>query len=204
MVKIHLIDCGLGNLKSVYNAFEKLGCEVAICHSPQQLENCDHIVLPGVGAFGEGINKLRIKGFDEAIARAVKRGSKLLGICLGMQFLMEKSYEFGEHLGLGLIKGEVCQMQVVQHGLKIPHIGWNETVFVKEDPLFESLPNPCCFYYVNSFSCVCSNQEDVLATYNYGSDFVAVIRKGKVVGVQFHPEKSHKEGLNLLQQFIKI
>ncbi len=204
MVKIGLIDCGLGNLRSVYNAFEKLGCEVEICSSPHQLANSRHLVLPGVGAFGEGIAKLRTKGFDQAIIEAANSGSRILGICLGMQFLFDKSYEFGEHQGLGLIPGEVREMKVSAYGLRIPHIGWNETPFIKKDNFLEGLPNPSCFYYVNSYACHCSNPENVLAKYEYGENFTAIVRKGFVVGVQFHPEKSHRDGLKLLQQFVKL
>ncbi len=204
MIKVHLIDCGLGNLGSVYNAFEHLGCQVVVCSSPEQLKDCQQMILPGVGAFGEGISKLRANGFDEAIIKAVNRGSGLLGICLGMQFLMEKSYEFGEHRGLGLIKGEVWEMPVKRYGLKLPHIGWNDTYFVKDDLLWRSSSNPSCFYYLNSFSCHCSDPEEVLATYEYGEKFTAIIKKKRVVGVQFHPEKSHKEGLKLLKQFLYL
>jgi imidazole glycerol-phosphate synthase subunit HisH len=201
VVKVHLIDCGLGNIRSVHNAFRKIGCDVGICHSVEQLDGARYIVLPGVGAFGEGIAKLRAKGFDAAIISAVHSGTKLLGICLGMQFLFEKSYEFGEHQGLGLIPGEIREMKVAA-GLKIPHIGWNDTQFVKSDSVLQQLPNPCCYYYVNSFSCICADAEDVLATYEYGGTFVAVARKGNVLGVQFHPEKSHHGGLKLLENFV--
>lgn len=204
MTKVHLIDCGLGNIGSVYNAIEQLGGQVEVCTSPEQLDNCRYLVLPGVGAFGEGIRKLRARAFDEAIIKAVNQGSGLLGICLGMQFLMEKSYEFGEHRGLGLIKGEVREMPVKRYGLRLPHIGWNDTYFVKEDLLWESLANPSCFYYLNSFSCHCSDPQDVLATYEYGGGFAAIIKKERVIGVQFHPEKSHKEGLKLLKQFLSL
>mgnify|MGYP001614040171 CR=1 FL=1 len=203
MKKIHLIDCGLGNLKSVSNAFEILDCKTVICSSPGQLKDSTHIILPGVGSFNEGIIKLNESGLSEGIVSAVKSGSKLLGICLGMQFLFDKSYEFGENEGLHLIPGKVQKMDLSEHKLRIPHIGWNDTFIIKDDPLFNGLRNPTCFYYINSFSCICDNSENILGEYEYGNKFVAIVRKDKVFGVQFHPEKSHKEGLKILSNFIK-
>lgn len=203
MKTVHLIDCGLGNMRSVSNAFEKLNCKIIRCSSLKKLEGSEYIILPGVGSFGSGIEKLNESGLGKAIVSAVNSGSKLLGICLGMQFLFDRSYEFGEHEGLHLISGEVRKMNLSAYKLRIPHIGWNDTFLLREDPLFSDLNNPTCFYYINSFSCICNNRENVLGEYEYGDRFVAVVRKDTVIGVQFHPEKSHKEGLKILSNFIR-
>ena len=202
MKRVHLVDCGLGNIQSVSNAFEALGCEIIKCSLPGHLDHAERIVLPGVGAFGSGIEKLRSCGIAGTLTGLVRSGARIFGICLGMQLLLDKSYEFGEFDGLGLIPGEVCKMDLGETGLRLPHIGWNDTFFLKDDILSAGLEDPASFYYVNSYSCLCSDRSDVVAEYEYGKKFTAIIRKGNVMGVQFHPEKSHKAGLRLLKSFL--
>jgi len=201
--KVHIIDCGLGNIRSVKNAFESIGCEVFICYRPEQLEDSEFMILPGVGAFGDGIDRLRQSKFDRAILNAVKSGRRLLGICLGMQLLFDRSYEFGEHEGLHLIPGEVKRMLVEKSNLRLPHIGWNDTFFKRKDDLLNGLSNPSCFYYINSYSCICNDQY-ILAEYEYGDHYAAVVRNGNIIGVQFHPEKSQKDGMNFLMNYLRI
>lgn len=189
---------------SVANTLESLGCDIVRCASPAQLENSTHIVLPGVGAFGDAIAKMRDSGLDKAIVSAVREGKKLLGICLGMQLLFDKSYEYGEHEGLHLIPGEVRKMETAPFNLRLPHIGWNDTFMLKKDDIFEGMNNPTCFYYINSYSCICLNRENILGEYEYGEKYCAIVRKDNIVGVQFHPEKSQKGGLKLLKAFISM
>jgi glutamine amidotransferase len=204
MARIHLIDCGLGNLMSVSNAFESLGCDIIRCTLPSDLDGCEHIVLPGVGAFGDGIRKLKENGLDKAVVSAARASARLLGICLGMQLLFDKSYEFGENEGLHLIPGEVHKMDTGVSCFRLPHIGWNDTFLVKNDPLFEGIRNPAYFYYVNSFSCICADREHILGEYEYGRRYCSIVRKDNIFGVQFHPEKSQKDGLGLLKRFVGI
>ncbi len=201
--KVHIIDCGLGNIRSVRNAFVSLGCDAIICHGPQQLAESEYVILPGVGAFGDGIERLRLSKFDQAIADAAKSGKRLLGICLGMQLLFDTSYEFGEHEGLRLIPGEVHKMKVEESQLRLPHIGWNDTFLKRKDDLLDCLNNPSCYYYINSYSCVCEDQY-TLAEYEYGNRYAAIVRKDNIIGVQFHPEKSQKDGMKLLMNYLKI
>lgn len=202
---VNVIDCGLGNISSVLNAFEALGCDVKTAYAADDLLGTKMVVLPGVGAFGDGMMKLKEKGLDKAIVAAVRSGAKILGICLGMQLLFDKSYEFGEHEGLHLIKGEVKKMMVSNIGLRIPHIGWNDTLMLEpDDPLVNGLPTPACFYYVNSFSCYPENENTIVGIYEYGNKYVGIVRDGRLMGVQFHPEKSQKMGLRLLENFLRI
>jgi len=203
--KINIIDCGLGNISSVLNAFEALGCEVKTVYTASDLAGAQTVVLPGVGAFGDGMKRLKDKGLDKAIVSASKSGAKILGICLGMQLLFDKSYEFGEYEGLHLLRGEVKKMMVSSTGLRMPHIGWNDTLMLKpDDTLIKGLPVPACFYYVNSFFCDPEDKGTVIGIYEYGEKFPGIVRDSRIMGVQFHPEKSQKTGLKLLENFLRI
>lgn len=205
MIKIGLIDYGAGNLGSVRNAFGFLGYEVCLTQSADSLSSFDKLVLPGVGAFGDVMQIIKDKGFDEAMRDYAKSGRYLLGICLGMQLLFEKSYEFGEHNGLGFLRGEVVPFA---HAPKIPHIGWNQCFFTPngaQHKLLAQLKNGEYLYFVHSFHAnVAQYSDELLMCCEYGDRFPAIVSKDNILGIQPHPEKSHKAGLQILQNFIQL
>ena len=198
---IAILDYGVGNLFSLRSSLEYIGQQVVITADKDEIRRADKLILPGVGAFADAAKKLRDSGLDEVLREEVARGKELMGICLGMQLLFEKSYEFGEHDGLGLLKGAVVPMQgVIPAELKIPHIGWNELHFDKVHPLFRYLKEGDCVYFVHSyFATDCA--DSVIATAEYGKELTAAVAKGNVMGCQFHPEKSGEVGLNILRAF---
>ena len=198
---IAILDYGVGNLFSLRSSLEYIGQQVVITADKDGIRRADKLILPGVGAFADAAKKLRDSGLDEVLREEVARGKELMGICLGMQLLFEKSYEFGEHDGLGLLKGAVVPMQgVIPAELKIPHIGWNELRFDKVHPLFRYLKEGDCVYFVHSyFATDCA--DSVIATAEYGKELTAAVAKGNVMGCQFHPEKSGEVGLNILRAF---
>jgi glutamine amidotransferase len=195
----------MGNLRSVKNALDKIGADATIERDPQKFKNYDRMILPGVGAFGDAMEHLRVSGADEAIIEFAKSGRPLLGICLGMQLLFEKSYEFGEHRGLGLIKGEVVPFDksAFPHHLKVPHMGWNELFVQKTSPLFSQLPKAFYLYFVHSFHAKTSDEVAIGKTL-YGYEFVSAVQKENVFGLQPHPEKSHENGLKILRNFMEV
>ena len=192
--KIAIIDYGVGNIKSVVSALRHYGAETQLTADHCQIQAADAIVLPGVGSYLHGITNLKARGLDTVICQYALTGKPVMGICLGMQLLMEKSYEFGEHQGLGLIGGVVKQLP--EQNLSLPHIGWEETKIGQEDTKD--------YFYCHSYIAVPSCEEDVLGTSKYG-DFIfcAAVRRNNVMGFQFHPEKSGKDGLKLIEQFMK-
>ena len=194
---IAIVDYGMGNLRSVQKAFEFLGFDAAITDQAQTLADASHIVLPGVGAFRDAINALKVKGLDETIGREVKKGNPFLGICLGMQMLFDRSLEDGEYEGLGLIGGEVVRFET---DLKIPHIGWNTVFYNKKTALFGGVDDNN-FYFVHSYHAAKVAKEDVETTCVYGYEFVSSVNRDNVWGVQFHPEKSGDTGLKVLRNF---
>ena len=199
---IAIIDYGVGNLFSVCASLKKIGAEAIVTSQKEVIERADKIILPGVGAFADAIAKLKKTGLDEVIKAGAKKGKYIMGICLGMQMLFEKSYEYGEHEGLGLIKGEIRPIaDVIPAGLKIPHIGWNNLHFGEnKHPLFRYLTEGDCVYFVHSFfgtNC----EESVIATAEYGAPLTAAVASGNVCGCQFHPEKSGRVGLEILRAF---
>lgn len=212
-IRIGIIDYQAGNLGSVYNAFRYLqdsvlqGIELEICIEsiPDKLASYDKLLLPGVGAFGNAMKHLQDSHLDEAIKAYAHSGKELLGICLGMQLLFEKSEEFGEHKGLGLISGEV----VVFHKtptLKVPHVGWNSCHFTSQasqNKLLLGIEDKSFFYFVHSFY-VRTQAKFILAHTHYGDDFTSIVAKDNLYGIQPHPEKSHYAGLGLLANFIKM
>ena len=202
---IAIIDYGVGNLFSLTCSFKSIGADICVTSDPEVIAAADRIVLPGVGAFEDAARKLRESGLDEVIKREVSGGKALLGICLGMQMLFERSYEYGEHEGLGLIKGSIRPISdVIPKDLKIPHIGWNALHFgEKKDELFKYLSEGDCVYFVHSYyGADCG--ESVIATAEYGVELTAAVRNGNVCGVQFHPEKSERVGLAILKAFCEI
>jgi imidazole glycerol-phosphate synthase subunit HisH len=204
---IGIVDYGMGNIKSVENAvlFCDKSANVVLVKQPEELKNCSKIILPGVGAFEDAISSIKQKGFYDAIHAEVKKGKYLLGICLGMQLLASKSYEFGEFEGLGLIEGEVIGFRnKIPDQMRVPHIGWNNVGFRTENPLFNNIENQSDFYFVHSFYFDCKNSEYILATTNYGVDFTSVVARDNVFGAQFHPEKSQQNGLQFIKNFLNL
>ena len=197
-----LVDYKMGNLQSVRNSCEFLGEQVRLVSSARELEGLSHLVLPGVGAFFEGMSNLEKQGLVEAIGRRVERGDIfLLGICLGMQLLADEGHEGGDKKGMGLVKGDVHRLEDTQ--VRLPHIGWNNIKIRQNNPL---LPNEFegDFYFVHSFFLDAQNPQNVIATCDYGREFPCAVQSGNVFGVQFHPEKSHGLGLELLKRFFKL
>lgn len=201
-MNVVIVNYGMGNLGSVEKAFEALGFDASIADRPEQLGLADRIVLPGVGAFAEGMGRLEQHGWAEAIKTAVDAGRPLLGICLGMQFLADRGTEGGDCAGLGLIPGEIVSLKALGCEERIPHVGWNDTA-LNGDPLFEGLPESADFYYVHSFAFRPHSPEHVAATVDYGCAITAAVRSKRIWGTQFHPEKSSKAGLRLLQNFVE-
>lgn len=199
-----IIDYGVGNLFSLTSSFEAIGADIKVSSSPEEIRAAERLVLPGVGAFRDAAEKLRASGLDTVIIDEVKRGKKLLGICLGMQMLFEKSYEYGEYAGLGLLKGEIRPIaEVIDENLKIPHIGWNALSFHRESPLFRYLNEGDFVYFVHSYYAV-GCEDSLLATANYSVPLTAAVGKGNVYGCQFHPEKSASVGLKILKAFLEL
>ena len=200
-----IIDYGIGNLFSLKSSFGMIGEEVVVTSSKEVIEASDRIILPGVGAFEDAAKKLRDSGLDKVVIEQVNLGKPLMGICLGMQMLFEKSFEYGEHRGLGLIKGEVRPMLGEIPGeLKVPHMGWNKLNFKgQKDILFKYLNENDFVYFVHSFHGI-GCDESIIATAEYGIDVTAAVRNGNVWGCQFHPEKSGKVGLAILKAFCEI
>lgn len=197
--RIGLIDYGMGNRRSVEKALERAGARVTVSGDPERLRPLDGLVLPGVGAFPKGMAGLRERGLDGLVRERLAAGVPVLGICLGMQLAFERSTEQGGAEGLGVIAGEVRQLE---HGqLKLPHIGWNEVTFARSSPLTRKLPSSCAFYHVHSFAPVPADRASVLGTAEYGAPFVSSVEHESFYGVQFHPEKSSASGLRLLENF---
>lgn len=201
---IAIIDYGIGNLFSVVSSFKYIGQDAVVTSDPEVIRNSDKLILPGVGAFGDAIQKLRETGLDKVIIEEAKKGKPIMGICLGMQLLFEKSYEYGEHKGLGLLKGSVIGMEgVIDEKLQIPHIGYNALSFKKEHPLFKYIKEGDYVYFVHSYYAV-DCDDSLLAYAEYDKDITAIVGKDNVMGCQFHPEKSGNVGLNILRAFSEM
>jgi glutamine amidotransferase len=195
---IAVLDYGMGNLRSVEKALEHVGAEVEITHDAERIRSAAGLVLPGVGAFPKAMAAIGERGLDELIHERRAAGVPVLGICLGMQLLFDSSVELGGADGLGLLPGQVRELEAP--GLKIPQIGWNEVTWKRESALVEGVSNPAAFYHVHSFAPVAENGV-VLGAAEYGSEFVTAVEADGVWGVQFHPEKSGPDGLTLLRNF---
>ncbi len=204
-MKLGIVDYNVGNLQSIINALSSLGYDAKLQSDPEKLKNYDKLILPGVGAFGDAMESLRQKGMDEAVCTYAHSGRYMLGICLGMQLLFEKSYEFGEHEGLGLIKGEVVRFDesAFEDKLKVPHIGWNGLKIKQKSPLFQGLADEFYLYFVHSFH-VKTDEKNIIGITKYGYEFASAVQKDNVFGFQPHPEKSHENGLKVLENFIKL
>lgn len=201
---IAIVDYGVGNLFSLISSFKYIGANVLVTSNPDEIKKCDKIILPGVGAFEDARRKLSDTGLDKVIIEEAKGGKPIMGICLGMQMLFEKSYEYGEHCGLGLLKGEIVPMEgVIPSELKIPHIGYNPLIFKKDSPLFKHIKEGDCVYFVHSYYAT-GCEDSVIATAEYGRELTAAVQLGNVMGCQFHPEKSGDVGLNILRAFCEM
>lgn len=204
---VAIVDYGVGNLFSLKSSLTKVDAAVTVTGDAEVLRDAERIVLPGVGAFGEAVEKLRLTGLDTVMIQEARKGKPLLGICLGMQLLFEKSYEYGTHQGLGLVPGSVRPIgDIIPEGLKIPHIGWNSLRFPQgreKSPIFKYIDELDCVYFVHSYygadcgSCL-------TATAEYGTELTAAVQCGNVYGTQFHPEKSGQVGLSILKAFCEV
>jgi glutamine amidotransferase len=203
-MNIGIIDYDAGNIDSVKRAVQECGKKPFIAENASFLKNASHIILPGVGSFFEGMEKLKQKGFIEGIKEhVVKKKIPFLGICLGMQLLATKGTEGGKTNGLGLIDGQVILLKSTQNE-RIPHIGWNEVIFKKGSPISKNIESGVDFYFVHSYHLIPDNQEDILAVTPYCGEFVSAVSKGNIFGVQFHPEKSQTDGFQLLKNFLNM
>jgi glutamine amidotransferase len=222
---IGIVDYNMGNLASVINAFASMGVNAQLESDPAKLKKYDKLILPGVGAFGDAMEHLGRNGMDIAVKEYASSGKPLLGICLGMQLLFESSEEFGETQGLGLIPGKVVAFdeQKFDHKLKVPHMGWNEMFCrgltsndllqgnesfagltpTKQSELFNDLPNDFYLYFVHSFHALCDDEYAIGKTY-YGYEFVSAVQRDNIYGIQPHPEKSHENGLKIIENFVKM
>ena len=201
---IAIIDYGVGNLFSLSSSFNAIGHEVKIISNPDELKNFDRIILPGVGAFGDAAEKLFSSGMAEPLINEAENGKPILGICVGMQLLFTKSFEFGEYDGLNLIHGEVRAIkEVIPSELKIPQIGWNSLNIKNLNGIFSNSNNGEYVYFVHSYSAFC-DEKFVTSTTNYGADLVASVQRENIYGVQFHPEKSGNSGLKILKAFCEV
>jgi imidazole glycerol-phosphate synthase subunit HisH len=203
-MSVVIVDHGLCNVGSARRAFEECGGQVLVSDDPADLSVATHIVLPGVGAFAAGMRELRAKGWNEALQKAVRQDNiPILGICLGMQLLADKGYDGGETEGLGLIPGEVVRMEPGE-GERLPHVGWNDVVVEHPSVLFESIPTGTDFYFVHSFHFATKGGDDQVASAPYCGRIAAAVERGRVFGVQFHPEKSSKAGFQLIRNFLSV
>ena len=199
---IAMVDYGMGNRRSVAKAFEHVGTPIAQTSDPDELRAADGLVVPGVGAFPEAMRRLRRLGLDEAVRAHAQAGKPVIGLCLGMQLLFERSVEHEGAEGLGLLAGDVVRLD--PRGLKLPHIGWNAVRWERSSPLCEGLPDPAAFYHVHTFVAEPEDPSIVLGRGEYGSPFVSFVASGNVFGAQCHPEKSSQHGLALLRNFVGI
>ena len=198
---IAIVDYGVGNLFSLSSSLKMIGAECVVTSDENTIRSADKIIVPGVGAFEDARRKLADSGLDKIVIDEARKGKPILGICLGMQMLFEKSYEYGEHEGLGLLRGSVIPMQgLIPEKLKVPHIGWNALHFTRDSKLLRYIKQNDCVYFVHSyFATDCD--DSVIATAEYGKELTAAVELGNVMGCQFHPEKSGTVGLNILRAF---
>ncbi|MFC1694388.1 imidazole glycerol phosphate synthase subunit HisH [Candidatus Latescibacterota bacterium] len=197
---ITIIDYGMANLGSVNKAFEAVGAETRICDSPEEISDADHLVLPGVGAFGDAMRNIRERGIDEAMLEAIDNGAAFLGICLGLQALFTESEELGIHRGLGIFAGRVRRFT---EGL-VPQIGWNKVHILRDNPIMAGIPDHSYFYFVHSYYVDPVDRENVITETDYYIDYASIAGRDRIWGIQFHPEKSQEMGLRILGNFARI
>jgi glutamine amidotransferase len=197
---VKIIDYGMANLGSVKKAFEQVGTEAVITNRPEDLKDTTHLVLPGVGAFGDAMKNIRANGMDEAIYEAIYNGVLFLGICLGLQVLFTEGEEKGIHKGLDIFKGRVI---IFTDGL-VPQIGWNQAHIVRDDPIMKNIPNHSYFYFVHSYYVDPVEKADVITLTDYHIDYASIVGRNRIYGIQFHPEKSQKWGLEILKNFTEL
>jgi len=197
---VTIIDYGMANLGSVRKAFEAVGDETRISDRPDDLRGSSHIVLPGVGAFGDAMKNIRERGFDEAVVEAIANGSAFLGICLGLQVLFTESEEMGNHKGFDIFKGKVRRFT---EGL-VPQIGWNQAHIRRDDPIMEGIPDNSYFYFVHSFYADPLEKSDVITETDYHIDYASIVGRDRIWGIQFHPEKSQQKGMKILKNFYEL
>ena len=201
---IAIVDYGVGNLFSLSCSLKSLNLKAGVTADPEEIRKADRVILPGVGAFGDAIDKLRETCLDSVVLEQAAAGKPLLGICLGMQLLFDKGFEFGEHDGLGLLRGNVIPMQgTIPEGLKIPQMGWNALIQKRSHPLLRDVKKGDCVYFVHSFYAA-DCEESLVATTEYGKELTAVVAVDNVMGCQFHPEKSGPVGLSILRAFAEM
>jgi glutamine amidotransferase len=208
---IAIVDSGIANLRSVQKGFERVEADAKVVEDPRSLRDASGIVLPGVGAFADGISKLQDGGFVEPLLRAIETGKPVLGICLGLHFLFSESEEFGHHAGLNVIKGRVVRFTNIAVGavrepplLKIPHMGWNRIRIERQAPIFKGIPDGAFFYFVHSYYVQPEDESVIAATTEYGLRFASALWRDNLFACQFHPEKSQALGLQLLKNFASL
>ncbi|PSQ97227.1 MAG: imidazole glycerol phosphate synthase subunit HisH [Bacteroidetes bacterium SW_9_63_38] len=205
---VTIIDYGIGNLRSIEKAVQRVGAEARRTDEADALRSAERLILPGVGAFGACANEIQSRGLEAPIREAVNAGTPFLGVCVGMQLLFDTGLEKGEHDGLGLLPGVVDHFHRIADGaaddLVVPHMGWNAIHPTRSHPLFDGIEKPAYVYFVHSFHAVAHREDDILATTPYGHDFPSVVQRDNVHGVQFHPEKSQAVGLRMLENFATL
>jgi len=197
---IGVVNYGVGNIRNVEKALQAVGADVCVTADPGELGDCAGLVLPGVGAFGDAMQRLRESGLDDVVVRAAADGTPLVGLCVGLQMLFDEGTEFGRHTGLGLLPGRVVRFP--EESGVVPHVGWNRVRPVREHPLFAGIEPGDFFYFVHSYYVEPGDAADVLATTDYGIEYASVCARANVMGAQFHPEKSQRAGLRLLENFV--
>lgn len=204
-MSLSIIDYGMANLRSVQKAFEMVGASAEIISHPEQIEQADKIVLPGVGAFADAVATLRDRHLVEPILRHIEMDKPFFGICLGLQMLFDIGYEDGEHRGLGVLRGKCVRFDVDQTmGLKVPHMGWNQLSIRRPSPLLRGLPDESSVYFVHGYHVIPEDDSIIATTTDYGRPFVSSIRRGSLMATQFHPEKSQKVGLQMIANFAAL
>lgn len=201
MAEIAIIDYGVGNLRSVEKAFAANGCAAVVSSDEQVLRQAERLVLPGVGAFGACMSKLVTRGFDELVRERVAAGTPLLGVCVGMQMLFQESEEFGASRGLGFLRGRVRRFSA---DLVVPQVGWNQVRQQNSNPLFEGINDSAFFYFVHSYYCEPEDTDVIAGETDYGVAYASAVARENLFGVQFHPEKSQKDGLRMLANFARV
>ena len=200
---IVIVDYGLGNLRSVAGAVNRVGCDAVISSSADDIDRAGKLILPGVGAFGDGMRNLRDLGLLDALhAAANQRHIPILGICLGAELMARESDEFGRHDGLGWIDASVTKLTPVDSALRVPHVGWNAVRCTRDDALLAGVPDDAWFYFVHSYHIVCRDRDAVMAEADYGGPVLAALHRDNIYGTQFHPEKSQRHGLTVLRNFL--